>query len=262
MAPRPLKQAVPHIHPGPLLVLTAIIALGVLAATGRIPGLASLVASTTSSLYTAPATLYVIPQGETTLTVGDTSVVDINLNTKSPANVIGTTLTFPAEFIDIITVSKEKSLIDLWTEDTTIREEAGELRFSGGTTRPGGHIATGTLLTITFKARKSGEATISFKDTQVFSHDGKGEVLEHDTRALTYSIVERAAPATTSAVTSGTSGAALIPKTDLNGDERVTLVDLSIFTIKMLGAYSPRYDFNTDGALGLSDLSILFTQMR
>ncbi len=262
MASRPLKQDVPRIHPGPLLVFTALITLGILAVSGRIPGLSSLLASTTSSLYTAPVTFFMIPQHETTLSVGETSVIDVNINANVAVNVVGATIVFPPELVDIVAVSKEKSFLDLWTEDTTIREELGEIRFSGGTTHPGGHTATGTLLTLTIKAKESGDATLTFKDTQAFAHDGKGEALTHDARAITYRFIEAASETPAKAVPRTAATATLIPNADLNGDDRISLIDISIFTIKMLGAYSPRYDLNTDGTLGLSDLSILFTQMR
>ncbi|MBP9669524.1 MAG: hypothetical protein KBE09_04520 [Candidatus Pacebacteria bacterium] len=262
MASRPLKQDVPRIHPGPLLVFTALIALGILAVSGRIPGLSSLLASTTSSLYTAPATLFMIPQGETALRINDTSIIDVNINANTAVNVVGTTITFPPELLDIVAVSKEKSLLDLWTEDTTIKEEAGEIRFSGGTTRPGGHLATGTLLTLTVRAKSAGEAQLSFTNTQVFSHDGKGKALEHEVRSLSYHITEVEIPQANNEPTGIAPAAALAPNADLNGDDRISLIDVSIFTFKMLGAYSPRYDLNTDGSLGLSDLSILFTKMR
>ena len=46
------------------------------------------------------------------------------------------------------------------------------------------------------------------------------------------------------------------PSTDLNGDGRQSISDISIFMINMAGD-DPRYDFNLDGAVNTKDLSIL-----
>jgi hypothetical protein len=52
------------------------------------------------------------------------------------------------------------------------------------------------------------------------------------------------------------------PNPDFSGDGKVTLVDVSILSIKIFGSYNPQYDLSGDGKLGLADLSVLFTKMH
>jgi hypothetical protein len=48
------------------------------------------------------------------------------------------------------------------------------------------------------------------------------------------------------------------PSTDINGDGKQTIADMSIFMLHIMGS-DLRYDFNQDGKVNTSDLSILMS---
>ncbi len=245
-------------HALPLILLGAIAGIVL---SGNAPRLMALLASTTSSLYTTPATIFFSAEKTTDLTVGVSHTVDINVNTRTPINTVGATVRYPTEYVDVVGISKEKSFLDLWTEETAIREDVGEMHFSGGTYRPGGLMGTGTVLTLTLRAKKPGDAVVSFKETALYPSDGSGIALETTHRTLSLSITPAPSAAGGTAATPLPLASAA-PDPDFNSDGIVSVVDVSILAFKILGAYDARYDLDRNGALGLSDLSVLFTYKR
>ena len=207
--------------------------------------------------------MYFVPYGDEILLPGATTSIDITVNTNIPINALGATISFPKNNLEIVGISKEKSFFNLWTEDTSIDEDSGEIHFSGGTTRPGGIMGTGTVLTLMVRAKGSGSAQLDFENIQVFPSDDTGQPLSTETHAITYTIETAATPALSSGGTSGqtASNGAILPNPDLNGDGKINLVDLSILIFKMMAPYDPRYDLNLNGSVGLDDLSILLSKI-
>jgi hypothetical protein len=244
---------------GHTALLSLLLFVGIMTVSLRGTDIGSLVASATSSLIKAPAVLYFTPYDDEIVQVGDTRV---------PINAIGITVKFPRDTIEVLGFSKEKSFLDLWTEETSIKEEIGEVHFSGGTFVPDGFLGTSTALTLTVRAKKSGEARLTFENTEVFASDGKGENIPNDSHSFTFTVLDT--PRDTSHGVAGPSGSASgnttpeqpLPRSaDLNGDGSVTLIDVSILAIRIFGPYDPRFDLDMDGAIGLSDLSILLSKM-
>lgn len=198
--------------------------------------------------------LYLEPE-KTSLDVGETIRVTVRLDTETPINVVGATLAFPPDLLEVVGVDKQRSFIDLWTEDTVIRERAGEIRWSGGTTRKGGVTGTSTVITVALKAKRPGSAELSFADASVLASDGRGTSVETVTQPLALTI-------SYPRMQGGSAPSVPQRSYDLNDDSRVNLVDVSIFMMHMAHGFEPRYDFNGDGRLGLPDLSVLFGNLR
>lgn len=222
----------------------------------------SLLAAATSSVTTAPVVLYFTPyDGKDSLVVGQTADLDININARLPINAIGATIVFPQDDFDVVGINKSKSFLNLWTEDTVIKEGSGEVHFSGGTTMKGGMTGTSTVLTITVRAKKEGEAKLTVENVQVFANDGKGTSVDNDTRPFVYTIEENAS-STPDEEGGGGAPQPHAPSADFSGDGKITIVDLSILIIKIVMPYEARYDLDMDGTVGLSDLSILLSLMK
>ncbi len=223
-----------------------------------------LLASSISSFGGATTTVFFMSSSEENLKPGDTIRVDVNINTKVPINALGATISFTKESLEIVSISKEKSFFDLWTEDTTIAEDSGEIRFSGGTTKQGGIVGTGTVLTLTVKAKSPGQTQLLFKNIQVYPYSDTGKPVETKTHPISYTIEEskpKIVASGNAAPSRGVSGGTTAPNPDLNGDGKINLIDLSILTFKMLGSYNSRYDLNSNGSVGLDDLSMLLSKM-
>ena len=253
--------------------ILALSVIGIILLAGMLQGakIVGLFAAATSSLALSPAVMYFIPYSSTTLSPGETVEVDVNINARVPVNALGITIKFPTDMIDVVGFSKQRSFLDLWTEDTSIREDSGEIHFSGGTTRTGGLLGTSTALTITLQAKRPGTATLTFENADVYASDGTGALLASKNRSITFTIpspapsptVTIAAPASSGAlVLSNSVSAPQAPSADFNNDGSVNLVDMSILVLHTLGSYDTRYDLNMDGVITISDLSILYSKSR
>ena len=222
----------------------------------------ALVASSVLAFDGGSTVLSMNPSGPKELIVGDTTQIDIVLSTTVPVNALSATIGFPPDLIEVVSVSKEHSFMDLWTEDTAIREDAGEVHFSGGTTQRGGMVGSSTALTLVLKAKKSGSAELYFKDAKVLASDGYGTAVESGLKSFTYLIPNKDNSLPPVPIAGGGSALTrLTQNPDLNGDGKINLVDASILSLKLFGPYNPRFDLNGDGSLGLPDLSILFAKM-
>lgn len=223
----------------------------------------------TSFLFDTSTTtvIFFTPEISGTLRPDEITKIDVNLNTNVPIDATGATIKFSQDLFTVVGISKEKSFFDLWTEETTIREGLGEIVFSGGTTARTGHVGTGTIMTLTLKAKKEGDAMLSFDNVRVFPHDGTGRPVKHEARSLAYTIATTQATGGTApqqgvepSQQAQTESKVSKPEADLTGDGKVTISDLSILMVGILSSYNPRYDFNTDGNVSLTDLSILLAQ--
>lgn len=218
----------------------------------------TLLASSAVTFNHGSTTVYLEPHGRSELLPGDTARIDIDIDTSTPINALSATITFPPELIEIVGISKEDSFLDLWTEETAIREDLGEIHFSGGTVQKGGLVGSSTALTLTVRAKRPGKAELSFRVAQILASDGRGTAVESVSRPFTYEIQSPVVAGGTSP--SNTSAPTVDP--DFNADGRVDLVDISILMHKITESYDARYDLNRDGWLGLPDISALFVQMH
>ncbi len=226
----------------------------------RSGSIATLIAGSAASVGTETV-LYISPSSSSTLKVGDTTDVDVRINTKTPINTVGATITFPEDTLEIVGISKATSFLDLWTEETTIRESVGEIHFSGGTLVPGGLSGVGTVVTLTIKAKKAGMVQMAFKDTQIFAADGKGTEVVSNKRIFSFEIPESQKPVASASGNMNTETLAPL-SIDFNGDGKINVVDLSIMAFQVIAPYNSKFDLDRDGASSLADLSIFFTRMR
>jgi len=240
------------------IVIIALAAFTGIVLTGQAPELLSLVASGATSTFSGSSTVLYFTPHQDTLAAGDTAILDVRVNTNIPINAIGATISFPHDTVEIVGIDKEKSFFDLWTEETVIREDLGEIYFSGGTYESGGLTGIGTILTLKVRAKKAGRAELHFKDTDVYGHDGRGKTVDTEKRSFAYTIGEKSTGSTHAA-----TAYQEIPKpsADFNGDGRVTISDMSILAIQLLAGYNARYDLNLDGGVNLADLSVFFASL-
>ncbi len=121
------------------------------------------------------ASFYLSPQTGTFF-IGDTFNVSIFTNTKeNDINAIKVDLKFDQKNLQIASPSTGKSFISVWVSQPSFSNIKGEATFQGGIPSPGINTSSGLVSTITFRAIRPGEATISILDSsQILLDDGKG----------------------------------------------------------------------------------------
>ena len=120
------------------------------------------------------ATLSLVPSA-TTVEVGNIVTLNVLVNTNQVAiNNSDAIIQFPTDLLQVISVSKSSSIFTLWVEDPSFSNITGQVTFNGGITNPGYLGSGGQLLSITFRAKKAGTASVLFSDSSVRANDGLG----------------------------------------------------------------------------------------
>ena len=118
-----------------------------------------------ATLSLSPATgVYTAGQAFTARVVVNTSGASINAADG--------TLSFNPNELSVVSVSKG-SIFNLWTSEPAFSNSAGSISFSGGT--PSGYKGgSGTVISVTFRAKSAGKPKVSFVKGSVLAADGLG----------------------------------------------------------------------------------------
>ncbi len=121
--------------------------------------------------------------------------IDLKISSSNKLiNVVDGTILYDKNIIEVKKVNNENSIFSLWTKDPVYNNEIGELSFTGGS--PTGFAGkNGQILTVTFKAKKSGTSLIGFKDIfSVFVADGKGTTINPWLMPMPFAVKEKISP--------------------------------------------------------------------
>lgn len=193
--------------------------------------------------------------------IGDTFTVNVIVESSIPVNVFAGELLFDPAAVTIESISYNTSIADIWAERPWYSNGAGTLNFIGGTTNADGFLGEGTLLSITLKPTVTGKRSIELSEARILRHDGLGTdaTLKPSVDAV-FTVNNEQIERETVVKRSGTKVSVAIatktPTTDLNGDGKQSLADVSIF-MQTLITQDPIADFNGDGKINTADLSIL-----
>jgi hypothetical protein len=120
------------------------------------------------------ATLSIVP-GTSTVTVGNIITLNVVVNSAGQSiNNSDATIQFPADLLQVISISKSSSIFSLWVQDPSFSNATGQISFNGGITNPGYTGSNGELVSITFQTKKAGVASVLFSDAAVRANDGLG----------------------------------------------------------------------------------------
>jgi len=120
------------------------------------------------------ASLFFSPNSGT-FTVGKTFSVSIKVDSGGGVgiNAAEAILSFDPTYLNVNTVSKSGSIFTLWPVEPTFSNSKGEISFAGGS--PTAYTGSaGTIISITFVAKKEGTTEVKFKSGSVLAADGKG----------------------------------------------------------------------------------------
>lgn len=139
------------------------------------------------SSTTYSANLIISPSSVNTK-VGKTFSVDLMVSNNIDAiNAASADITFPKDSLQVTSVSKKSSFINLWAEEPTFSNEKGTISLEGVALNPGFNKASGNVLTVTFKAIQAGNVNIAVKSGSVLANDGNAtDVLKTTGSAFVY----------------------------------------------------------------------------
>lgn len=120
------------------------------------------------------ATLYFSPsKGD--FTVGNLLTTNVLVNTQEEEiNNSDAIINFPAGLLEVVSVSKSGSIFSLWVEEPAFSNSAGTITFNGGLPTPGFNGAAGKIVSIVFRVKSAGSASLVFSSAAVRANDGYG----------------------------------------------------------------------------------------
>ncbi len=120
------------------------------------------------------ATLSVSP-GSGTYSVAQTFTVNVLVSSSDqPMNAAQGVITFPKDLLEVTGVSKSGTKMSLWVQEPSFSNAAGTVRFEGIVLNPGYQGGAAKVLSISFKVKGTGSASVAFSSGTVLANDGKG----------------------------------------------------------------------------------------
>lgn len=138
-------------------------------------------------------------------TIGQTIQIPLLVSTEGSEvlNAVSAEVRFPAQLLTLQSVSKANSVMSFWAEEPSFSNSDGTASLQGIVPNPGWSGQGGTVVTLVFKVKASGSATISFSSASVLANDGLGTNILSKTNAKTLSLGDSAPQATSPGVISG-----------------------------------------------------------
>lgn len=136
-----------------------------------------------ASLYLSPA--------RGTYFVDSTFDISVFVNTGGKSvNAVQVDLKFPPDKLQVVSPTAGSSFISVWVAQPTYSNTKGTISFQGGAPSPGINTSSGLISTVTFRAKASGIAKISFSDfCKVLLNDAQGTNMLTSVNEGIYTIV-------------------------------------------------------------------------
>lgn len=110
-----------------------------------------------------------------TKSVGTPFTVTVSVTSADRSvNAVSGSLTYPADALEVVSVSKAGSVLGLWVQEPTFSNAQGRVTFEGVVLNPGFIGTGGTVLSITFKPKREGDVRLAFVTGSILANDGKG----------------------------------------------------------------------------------------
>lgn len=125
-------------------------------------------------LSASAASLYLSPASGT-YTVGQNFTVNIMVSSPGEAaNAYSGKISFSADTLQITSLSKGGSIVNLWVQDPSYSNGNGIINFEGITLNPGFTGSSGKILSIGFKVKAVGPGAVVYTAGSVLANDGEG----------------------------------------------------------------------------------------
>lgn len=141
-------------------------------------------AETNPQVYFQAAVNKVPPSGEFT--------VRVLVNASQPINAVDIGISYSSEIIELISLNNGKSIIDFWSGDSQSPPRGSAITLQGGSIEPFSGDG-GEIITLKFRAKREGQANLSFTKVNLYYADGKGTRAQAElARSLNISVFEGA----------------------------------------------------------------------
>ena len=136
----------------------------------------------------ANASIYVgAPTGH--YKVGETFSLSVRVNTYGNSiNAVSANVLFSNDTLNLLSVSKTPSIVKFWVEDPSYSNSSGSATFQGVIPNPGYLGNGGQIVTLVFRAKAVGPASLSISSGSVLANDGQGTEIGSQFTGTNFSI--------------------------------------------------------------------------
>ena len=121
--------------------------------------------------------------------IGSTFSVNVNVESADQAmNAASGVVSFPWDKLEVVSISKQGSIFSLWPAEPSFSNSPGTVSFEGIVLNPGYTGVSGKIITITFRARSTGVANVSFSSGSVLANDGTGTNILNGMRVSVFTL--------------------------------------------------------------------------
>ena len=200
-----------------------------------------------------------IEPSELTIEADKNFTIDVIVESEEAVNAFAGVLNFDEAILEVDRILYNTSIADLWTQEPWFAKGDGTITFAGGTTKPGGFVGKGSLLTVVFKGKSETTTPLSLTSIRILKHDGLGTDAQLQT-SLDALFTFKPLTQRNEIITQGNPEEVILT-TDLNNDNVTGLADISIFMLH-IASQNLLSDFNNDKKVTVADLSILLNARK
>lgn len=124
--------------------------------------------------------------------MGQRVIVNVTVSSDVSMNAASGVLSFPTDMLSVEYVNKG-SVLNFWVTEPSYSNASGRINFEG-VSLSGFQGSNGSVLTVAFRAKKTGTGTIAFESGQILANDGQGTDITSGLRSGTYSFAQGQAP--------------------------------------------------------------------
>lgn len=120
------------------------------------------------------AILQMVPS-QTEVTVGNIVNLQVSVNTLGKViNNAESIIQFPKDLLEVVSIDKRSSIFSLWVEEPSFSNSTGQIRLNGGVPNPGFVGTNGNIISVVFRTKAVGTASVIFSNSAVRENDGLG----------------------------------------------------------------------------------------
>jgi len=127
--------------------------------------------------------------------VDQTFAVTVSVSSADRAmNSVSGVVTFPTDSLEVSSISKTGSILNLWVQEPSFSNAGGTVNFEGIVLNPGFTGSNGKIITITFKVKARAAASLALTSATVLANDGKGTNILAGVSGSKLTLTDPAAP--------------------------------------------------------------------
>jgi hypothetical protein len=106
-------------------------------------------------------------------------------------NAVSSSIKFDTSKLQVLSISKNGSIVDFWAKEPSFSNTTGEINFEGVVLTPGYQGPAGKIITLNLKGKTTGTAGISIVNSSVLANDGIGTNILKSVSGATFVIKEK-----------------------------------------------------------------------